>query len=122
MSNDVVCRVSSGRKYEEIGMKKYFRESVGELRLLGSFSVGYYIPWLYWVNRINGLDAQAERVAKAFDEFPDGVVDQHMEDQYTLRSKERTKRTLWMFCLRFKRSPKRPVFPLIEITSKLLSW
>lgn len=63
-------------------MKKYFRESVGELmRLLGSFSVGDYIPWLYWVNRINGLDAQAERVAKAFDEFLDGVVDQHMEDQ-----------------------------------------
>ncbi|GMN58598.1 hypothetical protein TIFTF001_027702 [Ficus carica] len=82
LSNDVVCRVSFGRKYEEIGMKKYFRESVGELmRLLGSFSVGDYIPWLYWVKRINGLDAQAERVAKEFNEFLDGVVDQHMEDQ-----------------------------------------
>jgi len=46
--------------------------------LLGSFNVGDFIPWLAWVNRINGFDARVEKVAKEFDKFLDVIVEQHM--------------------------------------------
>lgn len=80
LTNDIICRVSFGKKYDESDIKKQFRELLGELmRLLSSFNVGDFIPRLSWVNKINGLDAQVERVAKAVDEFLDRVVDEHME-------------------------------------------
>ncbi|GMN56898.1 hypothetical protein TIFTF001_026011 [Ficus carica] len=81
LANDIICRVVLGRKYGGEGEVGGFKELLGEfMRLLGSFSVGDFIPWLWWVNRINGLDSRVERVAEAFDEFLDGVVDQHLED------------------------------------------
>ena len=81
LANDIICRVVLGRKYGGEGEVGGFKELLGEfMRLLGSFSVGDFIPWLWWVNRINGLDSRVERVAEAFDEFLDRVVDQHLED------------------------------------------
>ncbi|KAJ7945792.1 Cytochrome P450 [Quillaja saponaria] len=78
-TNNVVCRVALGRKYsgEVDGMK--FKELLGEFtELLGIFVVGDYIPWLAWLSSVNGLDARAERVAKQFDQFLEGVVEEHI--------------------------------------------
>ncbi|MGI4406612.1 cytochrome P450, partial [Klebsiella pneumoniae] len=44
---------------------------------LGFFDVGDYIPWLWWVNKINGLYGRVERVAKELDNFIEGVVEEH---------------------------------------------
>lgn len=79
LMNDVVCRVALGRKYGgESGRK--FKELLREfMELLGTFCVGDYIPWLGWVDRVNGLHARVDRVANGFDEFLEGVVSEHME-------------------------------------------
>ncbi|KAM5571879.1 cytochrome P450 736A117-like [Rosa sericea] len=75
LSVDVMCRVAFGRKYG--GVK--FKEMLGEfMRLLGGFYMRDFIPWLGWVDRINGSDAKIERVAKEFDRFLDDVVEEHM--------------------------------------------
>ncbi|PSR96729.1 cytochrome P450, family 71, subfamily A protein [Actinidia chinensis var. chinensis] len=74
LTNDVVCRVALGRKYGE----RRFKELLGEFaEYLGFFDVGDYIPWLWWVNKINGLYGRMERVAKELDDFIDSVVEEH---------------------------------------------
>ncbi|KAH6812538.1 hypothetical protein C2S51_026300 [Perilla frutescens var. frutescens] len=83
MTNDVICRVALGRKYrgdggEENRFKKISKEFV---ELLGTSPVGDYIPWLAWIDRINGLDAKVERVAKLFDEFLEDVVREHRDHE-----------------------------------------
>ncbi|XP_057487248.1 cytochrome P450 736A117-like [Actinidia eriantha] len=75
LTNDVVCRVASGRKY---GEERQFKKLLGEfVDYLGYFDVGDYIPWLWWVNKINGLYGKVERVAKELDDFIESVVEEH---------------------------------------------
>lgn len=77
---DVTCRVAFGKKFIESGEGgRKFKEMLGEfMRLLGGFYMGDFIPWLAWVDHINGSDAKVEKIAKEFDKFLDVVVDEHM--------------------------------------------
>ncbi|KAG6404322.1 hypothetical protein SASPL_136568 [Salvia splendens] len=80
MTNDVVCRIALGKKYSGGGEGMVFGEIVDALiELLGTFSVGDYVPWLGWINRINGLDARVANVAKMYDEFLQRVIEEHRE-------------------------------------------
>lgn len=77
---DVICRVAFGRKYIESGEGgRKFKEMLGEfMRLLGGFYMADFIPWLAWVDRINGSDAKVKKIAEEFDKFLDVVVDEHI--------------------------------------------
>uniref|UniRef100_A0A2N9IWA3 Cytochrome P450 n=1 Tax=Fagus sylvatica TaxID=28930 RepID=A0A2N9IWA3_FAGSY len=80
LTNDVVCRVALGRKYGEGEGGRVFKELLGEfVELLGVISVGDYIPWLVWVNRVNGLDGRAEKLAKQLDKFLERVIEEHID-------------------------------------------
>ncbi|KAI3454399.1 hypothetical protein Pfo_011062 [Paulownia fortunei] len=80
LTNDVFCRVALGRKYSDDGEGKEFKKFLGEfVELLGASSLGDYIPWLVWINRINGLDAKVEKVGKLFDEFLESVLEEHRD-------------------------------------------
>ncbi|XP_076907387.1 cytochrome P450 Tp4149-like [Bidens hawaiensis] len=75
LTNNVVCRVALGRAYE--GRK--FKDLLERLmELLGCFSVGSYIPSLWWVDWLSGLNRKADKVAKEFDEFLEIVLDEHV--------------------------------------------
>ncbi|KAL2482579.1 Cytochrome [Forsythia ovata] len=80
LTNDIVCRAALGRKYgigdEGKKFKLLLTDFVG---LLGTFCVGDYIPWLAWISKFNGLNAKVEKVAKVFDEFLEGIVEEHRE-------------------------------------------
>lgn len=83
ITNDIVCRVTLGRKYnnseEEGSGGRKFKELLNEFgEILGTFDVGDYIPWLRWVGHLSGLYKKANRVAKGFDEFIDNVVEEHV--------------------------------------------
>ncbi|KAH6754886.1 hypothetical protein C2S53_019594 [Perilla frutescens var. hirtella] len=78
MTNNVICRVALGRKYG--GEENRFKKTLLELEeLLGTSPVGDYIPWLAWIDRVNGFDAKVERVAKLFDEFLEDVLRDHKD-------------------------------------------
>ncbi|KAL3642300.1 hypothetical protein CASFOL_013115 [Castilleja foliolosa] len=80
LTNDVVCRVALGRKYGDHGEDKKFNKFLREfVELLGAKSFKDYIPWLGWIDRVNGLDAKVERVAKQFDEFLETVLQEHRD-------------------------------------------
>ena len=79
LTNDIICRVALGRKYSEGKGGMRFKELLGEFMvLLGGLIVGEFIPWLGWPNHVNGFNARMDRVAKEFDRFLDGVIEEHM--------------------------------------------
>lgn len=81
-TNDVICRVAFGRKYsgEEGGAK--FKELLKEfVELLGTFTVSNFIPWLAWVDQVNGLHNKVNKLAREFDKFLEGIVKEHMDQR-----------------------------------------
>ncbi|GER56760.1 cytochrome P450 [Striga asiatica] len=83
LSSDILCRVVLGRKYSNENREEYEKFKVlGEFaELLGAISWGDYIPWLSWINRVNGLNAKVERVAKQYDSFLENVIQEHKENE-----------------------------------------
>lgn len=79
LTSDVICRVALGRKYGESNMAgRRFKAMLEEfMGLLGRFNVGDCIPSLGWINRLSGFNSRVERVAKEFDDFLEGVVEEH---------------------------------------------
>ncbi|XP_006344494.1 cytochrome P450 71A3-like [Solanum tuberosum] len=80
LTNNIVSRVALGRKYNEEGQggmnAKVTLHEFGEL--LGTFSIGDYIPWLEWISKINGLANKVEKVAKELDTFLESVIEEHV--------------------------------------------
>ncbi|CAI9758093.1 unnamed protein product [Fraxinus pennsylvanica] len=79
LTNDIISRVVLGGKYsggEETENFELMLKEIGEL--LVAFNPGDYVPWLKWINRVNGLNARLEKVAKSFDEFLTRVVGEHI--------------------------------------------
>ncbi|XP_049395543.1 cytochrome P450 736A117-like [Solanum stenotomum] len=80
LTNDIVSRAAFGRKYSggESGEKfrKLMKEFVG---ILGGFDFGTFLPSLAWIDRVSGLEAKVDRVAKEMDEFLEGVVEEHLD-------------------------------------------
>ncbi|XVF54539.1 hypothetical protein PTKIN_Ptkin05aG0189000 [Pterospermum kingtungense] len=80
LTNDVICRVAFGRKYSEDGVGKMFHLMLWEfLTLLGTYNLAEFIPWLAWINLVDGTYFKTERVAKWFNSFLDMVIDQHID-------------------------------------------
>ncbi|MFS7964176.1 putative cytochrome P450 [Helianthus anomalus] len=75
LTNNVICRVALGRRYDG---RKFNNLLKSALELLGCFSVGAYIPSLRWVDQLSGLERRVDKVAKEFDEFLEGVLEEHV--------------------------------------------
>ncbi|KAL1327123.1 hypothetical protein AAHE18_13G278300 [Arachis hypogaea] len=80
VTNDIVCRIALGRRYRGGGEGcNKFQELLLEFgELLGTISIGDYIPWLSWLNKVDGSYKRASRVAKRLDEFLDQVIAEHV--------------------------------------------
>ncbi|XP_073146765.1 cytochrome P450 71A8-like [Henckelia pumila] len=79
LTNDVICRSAFGRKYTDGKFGKRFPMLLKELlQLLGGVKIGEFIPYLGWIDRLSGLDAKVDSVAKEFDEFLEIVIQEHM--------------------------------------------
>lgn len=77
LTNDVVCRVSFGKKHREGGSGRKFKKLLEEFgAVLGVFNVRDFIPWLGWINYLTGLNVRVEWVFKEFDRFLDEVIEE----------------------------------------------
>ncbi|KAI3504570.1 hypothetical protein L1887_26148 [Cichorium endivia] len=74
LTSDVICRIALGRKYDN----KFTDLTTRLMEMLGVFSVGSYIPYLSVVDRLIGLEARADKLAKNFDVFLEGVLEEHL--------------------------------------------
>ncbi|KAK7362879.1 hypothetical protein VNO77_05004 [Canavalia gladiata] len=78
-TNDIACRVTLGRRYSGEGKERGFQQLLLEfVELVGTVSIGNYIPWLDWLSKVNGLYGRAHRVAKHLDQFIDEVIEEHI--------------------------------------------
>lgn len=79
-TNDTICRVAFGRKYGGKGDGIDFIDVMKEFnKVLAEFNVGDFIPWLAWIDRLNGWDAKVDKIAKKFDQFLEKVVREHQD-------------------------------------------
>ncbi|XP_073035942.1 cytochrome P450 71A8-like [Primulina eburnea] len=79
LANDLICRSAFGRKYTDGKYGNKFPMLLKELlHLMGSVRIGEFIPFLAWIDRISGFDAQVDSVAKEFDDFLEMVIQEHM--------------------------------------------
>ncbi|KAI3512863.1 hypothetical protein L1887_20184 [Cichorium endivia] len=78
-TNNIVCRVTIGRGYDGLKLVDLLSKFIN---MLSVFSVGSYIPWLSWVDRLSGLEGNAKKVAKEFDEFLEDVIEEHLKKRW----------------------------------------
>ncbi|KAI3454395.1 hypothetical protein Pfo_011058 [Paulownia fortunei] len=79
LTNDLICRAAFGKKHSETGHGKKFLDSMDEVvGLLSNFTLGEFIPWLGWINRLNGFNAAIDRFASKIDEILDAVIEDHL--------------------------------------------
>ncbi|KAL4559745.1 hypothetical protein LXL04_031890 [Taraxacum kok-saghyz] len=75
LTNNVVCRVALGRTYHGTNVNDLLARFA---YLLGAFSVGNYIPWMSWVDRLSGLEGRTQKIAKEFDDVLEVALEEHI--------------------------------------------
>nr|UHB15522.1 cytochrome P450 [Paris polyphylla] len=79
-TNDIICRVVSGKFFRKEGRNEMFRRLTGEnSALLGKFHVEDFLPWLSWLDVFFGLNARAERISKEWDDVFEETIRDHAE-------------------------------------------
>lgn len=110
LTNDIICRVATGRKYSD-------KEMVVEgcLWIFPQRSMSYsHVLTLVTISQgllgsallMHGLDAQLDSLAKRFDEFLDMVVQEHIDKStgiVHMVDEDHKARILWMFCFQFRK-------------------
>ncbi|KAI3684475.1 hypothetical protein L6452_33699 [Arctium lappa] len=75
LSKNIICRVAFGRTHHGSKFTELFKELT---EVLFGFSVGNYISWLSWVDRLSGLEGRAKNIAKEFDKFLEDILEEHV--------------------------------------------
>ncbi|KAL4584868.1 hypothetical protein LXL04_009478 [Taraxacum kok-saghyz] len=79
LTNDVVCRVTFGKKYSEGESGRKFKKMLKEFwDVLSELNFEDIIPWLGIVDRLRGVSGRVVKVAKDLDEFLDGLVEERL--------------------------------------------
>ncbi|CAI9754659.1 unnamed protein product [Fraxinus pennsylvanica] len=82
LSNNVTCRSAFGRKYNETEVGKKFMRVISEgQELLTNLSIGEFIPWLGWINILNGLNYRTETLLKEGDKFLDDLIQERLSEK-----------------------------------------
>ncbi|PHT53780.1 Cytochrome [Capsicum baccatum] len=90
LTNDIASRAAFGRKYSEGEGGEKFRKLMKEfVGILGGFDFGTFLPSLAWIDKLSGLEAKVERVAKEMDGFLEGVVEEHLDSSNTIVENEK---------------------------------
>ncbi|KAL7115381.1 hypothetical protein ACP275_04G181200 [Erythranthe tilingii] len=77
---DGICRSAFGVKCSgsENG-EKFLVLLKDVMELLGAICIGDFVPWLGWIDRVNGLDKRMDDVARGLDCFLEDVIRKHTE-------------------------------------------
>ncbi|KAL7138872.1 hypothetical protein ABFS83_09G011700 [Erythranthe nasuta] len=80
-ANDLICRAAFGKKrMSETEHGKKFLDAMGKaVGLLSKVTLGDFVPWLGWINRLNGFNAELDRCASVKDDVMDAVIEEHLK-------------------------------------------
>ncbi|PPR98888.1 hypothetical protein GOBAR_AA21785 [Gossypium barbadense] len=91
LANDVICRITFGKKYGgggDGGTSRFDRVLHEIQLLLGEFVVSDYFPWMWWVNKLNGMETRVEKNFKELDKLYDEVIADHVAPTRTKANQE----------------------------------
>ena len=75
VTSDVIYRAVMGTKFRDLGVGQRFRGLMRDLwNLFGDVDIGDFVPWLGWINSVNGFHAKIDRVAKGLDGLLEAIV------------------------------------------------
>ncbi|KNA16978.1 hypothetical protein SOVF_084530 [Spinacia oleracea] len=79
-ATDVICRAAFGMKFngERDGINFMELHEKHE-ELVGRINVGDFIPWLGWINHVNGVERDVKTVTRDMDRFLQRLVQEHMD-------------------------------------------
>ncbi|CAI9099864.1 OLC1v1036746C1 [Oldenlandia corymbosa var. corymbosa] len=79
-SNNIISSAAIGKRYSELKNGNRFQELFSECTMICGYSnIADFIPWLGWLNHINGMESKVNRVAKEVDEYLESIVEQGVE-------------------------------------------
>ncbi|EYU24238.1 hypothetical protein MIMGU_mgv1a022580mg, partial [Erythranthe guttata] len=80
-TNDLICRTAFGTKRmsETEHGKKFLEAMDAAVGLVSKITVGDFVPWLGWINRLNGFNAELDRCATRKDDVMDAVIEEHLK-------------------------------------------
>ncbi|XP_023768195.1 cytochrome P450 Tp4149 [Lactuca sativa] len=84
LTNTIICKLAFGRVHSG---SKFTNLLTEHIEMIATFSVGSYIPWLSWVDRLTGLEGRAKRGAQEFDVFLEGVIEEHVNKKRGMDAK-----------------------------------
>lgn len=89
LSRDMNCRMVLGKKYNEEKLgKEGFKAAVEELMLTaGAFNISDFIPFTRELD-LQGIGRRMKAVNKAFDEFFEKIIDDHVETRQDQRQQD----------------------------------
>nr|QCF60509.1 limonene-7-hydroxylase [Salvia dorisiana] len=81
LTNDVVSRAVLGRTYggDDDGEKNFNQILKKIVEILQSYNVGDFVAWLGWINRVNGVEAQVEKIFEMTDEFMEALLREYRD-------------------------------------------
>ncbi|CAA2989181.1 cytochrome P450 71A8-like, partial [Olea europaea subsp. europaea] len=76
-----VIRSAFGRKHSENELGKKFLMAIAEgQKMLINLSIGEFVPWLSWTNRLSGFNYRIEKVVKQMDESLNELIQEHLDN------------------------------------------
>lgn len=84
LTNDLIIRATFGRRLyscDDNNCNKVLSMIRGIAEVIGYMNIGDYIPWMEWINNLNGFNAKVERVSAEIDEIMDDII-RKKEDEY----------------------------------------
>ncbi|XP_072973176.1 indole-2-monooxygenase-like [Typha angustifolia] len=77
-TNDIICRVVSGKFFRERGRNIMIRELIERNReIMGGFNLAEYFPRVAWLDFFSGFSSRARKVAKRWDDVLEDVIKEH---------------------------------------------
>ncbi|XP_073135801.1 cytochrome P450 83B1-like [Henckelia pumila] len=77
--NRIICRAGFGKKYDEMG-KRRFDEVFEETQVaITAFYFGDYFPFLGWIDKFNGALSRLDNNVKELDDFYRELIDDHLD-------------------------------------------
>ncbi|XP_074287499.1 cytochrome P450 736A117-like [Silene latifolia] len=86
-SSDIICRVAFGLKFKGETDGINFKELMERHeKLVGGIHIGEFIPWLSWINYVNGVESEIKKVAKDMNRCLEGIIQQHVDRRDQVQS------------------------------------
>ncbi|KAK4482951.1 hypothetical protein RD792_010124 [Penstemon davidsonii] len=81
-TSDVICRSAFGKKLSEKEHGKRFLKLMNKgIGLVINLTIGEFIPWLSWMNRLNGFDVAVGKIVKIRDEVLGAIIQEHLDSE-----------------------------------------